>query len=111
MGKYTNLARKTEEPRPQEKHVPPSLYNTYKHSIEVVNKVSPAAALPDPATPLRGYAVNAVVRCIHRNTPDECAVCSGYVGWLIEDEARLRRAQANPEGTRREFWRSSRGEA
>lgn len=51
----------------------------------------------------------AAVRCIHDMTPDTCAVCSGYARWLIEDERRLRRAQADSEGVRREFWRSVRG--
>ena len=46
------------------------------------------------------------VRCIHATLPEDCAVCSGYVRWLIEDEGRLRRATANREEARREFWRS-----
>jgi hypothetical protein len=46
--------------------------------------------------------------CIHNTEPDKCAVCSGYVRWLIEDEGRLRRAEASPEEVRREFWRSAR---
>lgn len=49
------------------------------------------------------------VRCIHNMAPDDCAVCRGYARWLIEDEDRLRRAQANPDAARREFWRSVRG--
>ncbi len=55
-------------------------------------------------TNLYRKGAGAPVRCIHDTTPDECAVCSGYVRWLIEDEGRLRRAQADPEGVRREFW-------
>jgi hypothetical protein len=46
------------------------------------------------------------LRCIHDMAPDKCAVCGGYVRWLIADEGRLRRAQASPEEVRREFWRS-----
>lgn len=61
-------------------------------------------------TPLRPYAVNAVIRCIHGMASDECAVCIGYVDWLIADEDRLRRARANPEAARREFWRTRKGE-
>jgi hypothetical protein len=53
----------------------------------------------------------ASVVCIHNVEPEECAVCSGYVRWLIEGEGRLRRARANPEEARREFWRSVKGEA
>lgn len=60
-------------------------------------------------TPLRPYAVNAVIRCIHGMTSDECAVCSGYVRWLMADEDRFRRARANPEAVRREFWRAVKG--
>jgi hypothetical protein len=51
----------------------------------------------------------ASTRCIHGTTFDKCAVCSGYVRWLVGDEDRLRRAQANPETVRREFWRAVRG--
>jgi hypothetical protein len=51
----------------------------------------------------------AVTRCIHGTTSDKCAVCSGYARWLITDEARIRRAEANPEAVRREFWREVRG--
>ena len=53
----------------------------------------------------------ASVVCIHNVEPEECAVCSGYVRWLIEGEGRLRRARANPEEARRAFWRSVKGEA
>lgn len=53
----------------------------------------------------------AAVQCIHRLNPDECAVCSGYVRWLIADEERFRRAQSNPEAMRREFWCLVRGGA
>jgi hypothetical protein len=56
-----------------------------------------------------GPLAGAAVPCIHGMTRDACAVCSGYARWLIEDEGRLRRAQASPEKVRREFWRSVRG--
>lgn len=51
------------------------------------------------------------LRCIHDTNPDACGVCSGYARWLIADEGRLRRAQADPDGVRREFWRAVRGGA
>ena len=51
------------------------------------------------------------VRCIHAALPEDCAVCSGYVGWLIADEGRLRRATSNREEARREFWRSVKSES
>ena len=43
--------------------------------------------------------------CIHDTTPEKCCLCNGYVRWLIAEEGRLERAQANPEFARREFWR------
>ncbi len=140
MGKYTNLIRKIEETEPQKKVVVNNLDNTYKHSILIDTANNTAATLPDNdtnlrttnltnlteqagvnsvdtpsdvATPLRPYAVNAVnadIRCIHRLPSEACAVCSGYVRWLIADEERVRRAQNNPEAVRREFWRLVRGE-
>ena len=45
------------------------------------------------------------VPCIHGTPQDACAVCSGYARWLAADGERLRRAQADPEAVRREFWR------
>ncbi len=109
MGKYTSLARQLEEPRPQKKGVVTRIDNTYKHSILIETTNNSVDTPSDVATPLRPYAVNAVIRCIHRMASEECAVCSGYVRWLIADEGRLRRAQANPEGARREFWRAVNG--
>ena len=50
------------------------------------------------------YAVD----CIHGSTADKCAVCSGFVRWLIADEDRFTRGQSNPEVVRREFWREAR---
>ncbi len=87
MGKYTSLAQKISE--------------------EELRKTSSPVDNPSPEdtahTPLRPNAVNAVIRCIHGLTKDSCGVCSGYVRWLMANEGRLRRAQANPEATRREY--------
>lgn len=114
MGKYIDLVRQVEELNPQEKDVDSSLDNTNKHSI-VIDTMHTALApveLPvDNVTRLRGYAVNAVVPCIHGTTADACAVCSGYARWLIADERRLTSAQRDPEAARREFWRSFKGGA
>lgn len=93
MGKYTSLARLPEEPRPQKKGVVPMIDNTYKHSILIETDKNSVDSPSDSATPLRPYAVNAVIRCIHRLPSEACAVCSGYVRWLIADEERVRRAQ------------------
>jgi hypothetical protein len=111
MGKYTNLARNLKKSKPQETRFNPGLSNTNVkiNTIEKTIKASPVAPTAESATPLRPYAVNAVVRCIHSTTPDKCAVCSGYVRWLGSDEARLSRAQRDPEAARREFWREVRG--
>lgn len=56
-------------------------------------------------TNLTNLTGSASVRCLHRMSSDKCAVCNGYVRWLVADEGRMRRAQANPEAVRREFWR------
>ena len=45
----------------------------------------------------------ALVICIHNVDQETCAVCSGYVRWLIEDEARLSAARSNPSTTRRQY--------
>ncbi len=113
MGKYTSLARNFEENRPQKEvgNAPLSKNNIKINTIEETKKTSPVAPIGDTTTPLRSYAVNAVVRCIHSTTPDRCAVCSGYVRWLGSDEARLLRAQRDLEAVRREFWREVRGGA
>ncbi len=111
MGKYTNLARSLEESGPQEKRVNARLSNNNVkiNTIETIIEAAPVASTGEGATPLRSYAVNAVVRCIHDTTPDKCAVCSGYARWLGSDEARLSRAQRDPEAARREFWREVKG--
>ncbi len=133
MGKYTDLAGKyLEEPQVEEvvgnnKSVKinninkATSSNSTAHRIEGVTSLRPTtlttlieseeeevwvATDPDRRryTNLSRKGTGAPVRCIHDTTSDECAVCSGYVRWLIEDEGRLRRAQADPEGVRREFW-------
>jgi hypothetical protein len=43
------------------------------------------------------------VPCVHRTTAEKCALCSGYVRWLIADESRILRARQSPEAVRREF--------
>jgi hypothetical protein len=44
-----------------------------------------------------------LVVCIHNVESEECAVCSGYVRWLIEDDARLSAARSNPDATRERY--------
>src|SRR5215218_9860607 len=48
----------------------------------------------------------ALVICIHNVDQETCAVCSGYVRWLIEDEARLSAARSNPGTTRRQYCKT-----
>jgi hypothetical protein len=103
MGKYTSLARNLEE----EVHNT-EVSNNKSVKINNINNDTasyPVGTLAPTDTPLRGNAVNAVNPCIHKTTEDRCAVCSGYVRWLVADKERLRAAQAHPESTRREFWR------
>jgi hypothetical protein len=107
MGKYTSLARQLRD----EEHNKEVLDNKSVkiNSIDVDSDGSPTGRPHNGDTPLRPYAVNAVIQCIHSRKAEACGVCSGYARWLIEDESRLRRARANPEAARREFWRSVRG--
>ncbi len=121
MGKYTNLARKFREDEPQEAQ-PASVgrnksVNIYsKH--DVVSK-GQAAGESQPTTNLRTTNLTnlippssvASLRCIHGMASDECAVCSGFVRWVVVDEDRFRRMQQDPEAARREFWRTVRGGA
>ena len=53
----------------------------------------------------------ALVICIHNVDWETCAVCSGYVRWLIEDDARLSAARSNPEATRRRYQETIEGGA
>jgi hypothetical protein len=104
MGKYTSLARQLRE----EEHSKEVVDNkSVKINTISIDTDSHTPDRPDGgATPLRPYAVNAVIRCIHSLEPSTCGSCSGYARWLAQDEGRLRRAQARPEEARREFWRS-----
>ena len=42
-------------------------------------------------TNLTNLTGSAPVRCIHRMSSDKCGVCSGYVRWLVADEAERRK--------------------
>ena len=92
---------------PKKTLTPEVLAQLKEHKPEILKRLNPPA--PESATPLRPPVVNTDVRCIHDTTSDKCAVCNGYARWLRADEDRLRRAQANPEGVRREFWQAVRG--
>ncbi len=143
MGKYTSLARKIEETKPQEGGSSPTddilnvnINNIHSNRVSGLDKATPArpkdtlqrslsVEMPQGnassgkqtrkvagnrttnlrTTNLTNLTESSSVRCIHGTTEERCAVCSGYVRWLIADEDRLRRAQSNPVAVRREFWR------
>jgi hypothetical protein len=109
MGKYTSLARQLRD----EEHNKEVLDNKSVkiNSIDVDSDGSPTGRPHNGDTPLRPYAVNAVIQCIHGISPSVCGVCSGYARWLAGDADRLRRAQTQPEEVRREFWRLMKGSA
>ena len=109
MGKYTSLARQLRD----EEHNKEVLDNKSVkiNSIDIDSDGNSTGRPHDEDTPLRPYAVNAVIQCIHGISPSACGVCSGYARWLAEDDDRLRRAQTRPEEVRREFWRLMKGSA
>jgi hypothetical protein len=104
MGKYTSLAHKI---RSRE----PGLTEEGKRNKVV--KVVPDDAnsgrvgrIESTATTLRPTTLTTLsARCMHGLTEDRCAVCSGYVRWLIAGgDSRITRAFEDPEGMRREYW-------
>src|SRR5215212_3636137 len=115
MGKYTNLARtlrgQPEGAKPGEDKG--SSQNNTCVNINNIDKTvdsNLSAESSGSVTTLRPTTLTtlildekdetdekAAVVCIHNVALEECAVCSGYVRWLIEGEGRLRRATANPE--------------
>jgi hypothetical protein len=98
MGKYTSLAHKYEEAELQGRGGKATVRNDYV-KINIINKETnpPSEPLPvEPGTPLRPYAVNAVIRCIHGKARDECAVCSGYARWLIAGGRADRKGASEP---------------
>src|SRR4051812_46252144 len=110
MGKYTNLARKYRNEEPQVgREGADGGNNKYVNINSMYNNISPPSVdlLPESGTNLRTTNLTNLteVACVHGTTEDKCAVCTGYVRWLIADEDRLRRAQSNPETVRGEFWR------
>jgi hypothetical protein len=126
MGKYTSLARtlrrEPEGGKPKEDKGS-SQKNTcvnINNNDEIIGS-NPLAGSSGSVTTIRPTTLTTLtldekdetagVVCIHNVEPEQCAVCSGYVRWLIEGEGRLRRATANPEEARREFWRSVKGKA
>ncbi len=124
MGKYTSLARSLrDEPERTELRVDKG--STPKNTCVNINNIDQNTVSNPPAEPsgtittLRPTTLTTLISgekdetdekapviCIHNADPAACAVCSGYVRWLIEDDARLSAAQSNPEDTRRRYRES-----
>jgi hypothetical protein len=121
MGKYTSLARtlrrESEATQPGEDKGS-SQKNTYVNINNNDNTIgsNPPAESSGSVTTLRPTTLTtlildekdetdekASVVCIHNVEPEECAVCSGYVRWLIEDDTRFAQAKANPEAMRQRY--------
>ncbi len=92
--------------------------DTLKGSSSVDSIQSRASGSKNVSAEVREHATNvrttnltnlmADGRCVHELSPRRCAVCSGYVRWLIAGgDARLAEARGDPEGARRRFegWR------
>jgi hypothetical protein len=129
MGKYTDLARVVADTPQREEGVDNNKsvnINNINKAISSISVARPSeevtnlrttnltnlsedevwiATAPKPRyTSLIGKDASlagSAVPCIHGTTRDACAVCSGYVRWLIADEGRLRRAYDAPEAMRR----------
>jgi len=105
MGKYTSLANKIRSRKPR-------LMEEEKKN-RVIVKVVPedtksggVDSIESTAPTLRHTTLTTFsARCLHGLAEDVCAVCSGYVRWLIAGgDARINRAFKDPEGMRREYW-------
>jgi hypothetical protein len=124
MGKFTSLARtlrsEPEGAKPGEdkgssrKNICVNINNNDKGidsnppaessgSVTTLRPTTLTTLIPGENDENDGNGEKAPVICIHNVGPEACAVCSGYVRWLIEDDARLSAAQSNPEDTRRRY--------
>ena len=126
MGKYTSLAR-TLRDEPEEADFGEGKGSTQKNTYVNINTndkttdSNPPAESSGTVTTLRPTTLTTLIEsekdekrsvvCIHSLEPDACAVCSGYVRWLIEDESRISAARSNPEAMRRRYRASLKGGA
>jgi hypothetical protein len=112
MGKYTSLVRtlrnelveaKSREDKGSSQKNAYVNINNIDSSLPAEPSVTITTLRPTTLTTLipDENGEKAPVICIHSVTQDECAVCSGYVRWLIEDDARISAARSNPEAARR----------
>jgi hypothetical protein len=118
MGKYTSLAR-TLRGEPEEADFGTNKGSTQKNTYVNINIKHKNTGSNSPAessetlTTLRPTTLTTLIEdenhekrgvtCIHGMTHVACAVCSGYVRWLIEDEARISAARSDPEAARRQY--------
>ncbi len=126
MGKYTSLAR-TLRDEPDQTNFGGCKGNTQENTYVNINTndkrigSNPPAESSGTVTTLRPTTLTTFIEsekdetrsmvCIHSLEPDVCAVCSGYVRWLIEDDSRISAARSNPEATRRRYQASLKGGA
>ena len=127
MGKYTSIARTLRnEPEDAEsredkggsqnniyvnmndidKSIDSNLVDESSGSITTLRPTTLTTLIPDEKDEIDEKAL---VICIHNVDQETCAVCSGYVRWLIEDDARLSAARSNPEATRRQYRKTLEG--
>jgi hypothetical protein len=127
MGKYTSLARalrdKPEHAKSREdkgssqnnicvnmnnidKSIDSNLTDESSGSVTTLRPTTLTTLIPDEKDEIDERAL---VICIHNVDQEICAVCSGYVRWLIEDEARLSAARSNPEATRQGYQETIEG--
>jgi hypothetical protein len=126
MGKYTSLAR-TLRDEPGEADFGEGKGNTQRNTYVNINTSdkrkdsNPPAKPSGTVTTLRPTTLTTLIEsenhekrsvvCIHSLEPDACAVCSGYVRWLIADDSRISAARSDPEAMRRRYRASPKGGA
>lgn len=127
MGKYTSIARTLRnEPEDAEsredkgssqnniyvninnidKSIDSNLVDKSSGSITTLRPTTLTTLIPDERDEIDEKAL---VICIHNVDQETCAVCSGYVRWLLEEDARLSAARSNPEATRRQYRKTLEG--
>jgi hypothetical protein len=118
VGKYTSLARALRD-EPEKRDFGKDKGDSQRNTNININKKdkridsNPSTNSRGSVTTLRPTTLTtlipiekderAPVVCIHNMAPSKCALCSGYVRWLIEDDARISAAQNNPEATRQRY--------
>jgi hypothetical protein len=127
MGKYTSIARALrDEPEDAksgevkgssqkntyvninniDKSIDSNLVDESSGSVTTLRPTTLTTFIPDERDEIDE---NALAICIHNVDQETCAVCSGYVRWLIQDDARLSAARSNPEATRRQYRKTLEG--